>query len=106
MTWQVRSARVLTCAEIRSVLFELHRKSRRSLMTRRALVVFRLACCCGLRASELCQLTLEDVRPNCQRPVIEVRKEVGKGGRARTVPLWGGGGRLGGFRGWQGGGGG
>jgi integrase len=36
-------------------------KVRRSMNARRNLVVFRLACCCGLRVSEIAQLCLDDV---------------------------------------------
>ena len=35
------------------MLAELHRKASRSKNTRLNLVIFRLACCCGLRASEI-----------------------------------------------------
>ena len=52
------------------------------------LVIFRLACCCGLRVSEIAQLQLDDVRGDCGKLYVVIRKSVGKGGRSRRVPLW------------------
>ncbi|QDV73067.1 tyrosine-type recombinase/integrase [Botrimarina mediterranea] len=85
-TWKVDRERILTAAEVRLVLDELTRKARRSALTRRQLILFRLATCCGLRASELTGLTLDNVRLGA-RPSIRVPKSIGKGGKARTVPL-------------------
>ncbi len=51
-------------------------------------VVVVLAACCGLRASELCGLSLQDARLDCQRPSLVVPAAVAKNGRKRTVPLW------------------
>ena len=69
------------------VLTELRRKARRSTNTMMNLVIFRLATCCGLRASEIAQLTLDDVRIDTTQPTIRIRKSVGKGKKARTVPI-------------------
>lgn len=85
-TWTVDRERILTAAEIRLVLDQLRRKARRSPLTRRNLVIFRLATCCGLRVSELCGLVLDNVRLGA-RPSIRIPKTLGKGGKARTVPL-------------------
>lgn len=85
-TWTVDRERILTAAEIQLVLAELKRKARRSPLTLRQLIIFRLACCCGLRVSELTQLRLSNVRLGA-RPSIRVPKTIGKGGKARTVPL-------------------
>ena len=52
------------------------------------LAIVRLACCCGLRASEIGGLQLGDVVTGTPRPHIRVRREVAKGGRPRRVPLW------------------
>ena len=71
----------------RSVLTELRRKARRSVNTRTNLVVFRLAACCGLRASEIAGLTIADVQIDNTRPSIRIRREIGKGHKARKVPL-------------------
>ena len=84
--WNIDRERILSAAEILLVLSELKRKARRSKLTRRQLVIFRLACCCGLRVSELTRLTLANVRLGA-RPSIRVPKTIGKGGKARTVPL-------------------
>ena len=90
-TWTISRDRVLTRSEIQTVLAELKRKARRSPLTRRQLILFRLACCCGLRACELTRLRLADVRLGA-RPSIFVRKEITKANRdgkrrSRTVPL-------------------
>jgi integrase len=71
-----------------TVLDELARKSPRSRNTRMNLVLFRLAACCGLRASEIAQLQVGDVRIEMPRPHVRIRSGAAKGGRARIVPLW------------------
>jgi integrase len=87
-TWHIDQTQVLTGDEIAAVLDDLRRRSRRSLNSRQNLIVFRLACCCGLRASELAGLNLGDARLGIPRPYLQVRKTVAKGGRPRRVPLW------------------
>ena len=54
--------KILTRREIALVLAELQRKAPRSKNTRLNLVIFRLACCCGLRPSEIAMLQVADVR--------------------------------------------
>jgi integrase/recombinase XerD len=86
-SWTVTREKVLLLAEIKAVLSDLKRKSRRSLNTRMNLVLFRLATCCGLRVSELTRLTLDNVRVSSTNPSIRVPKAIAKGKRARVVPL-------------------
>jgi integrase/recombinase XerD len=78
--------KVLTLNEINAVIANLRYK-RRYVNNRQTLVIARLACCCGLRVSEICGLRLDDVRLGSERPHIRIRRELGKGGKARTVPL-------------------
>jgi len=85
--WKVDATRVLTKREIAAVL-DAARRRRRYRNTRQNLVVFRLATCCGLRASEIAGLRIDDVRVSVERPHLYVRKEVAKGRRPRRVPLW------------------
>lgn len=85
--WQVTREKVLTRDEILAVLADLTRKARRSPNTRQNLILFRLATCCGLRASELTGLTLDNVRVDSSRPHIRVPKTIAKGRKARIVPL-------------------
>jgi integrase len=80
--------KILSRRELAAVLAELKRKAPRSGNTRLNLVVFRLACCCGLRASEIAQLQVADVRVEIPRPHLAIRKGAAKGGQPRTVPLW------------------
>jgi integrase len=80
--------KILTRQEIAHVQAELHRKAPRCKNTRLNLIIFRLACCCGLRASEIAMLQLADVRTKVPRPHIRIRTGASKGGRPRTVPLW------------------
>src|SRR5688572_11945301 len=82
------ATKILTRREIALVLSELRRKANRSKNTRLNLVIFRLACCCGLRASEIAMLQVGDVRTELPRPHIRIRNGCSKGGRPRTVPLW------------------
>jgi integrase len=60
-----------------------------------------LACCCGLRASEIAKLQVGDVRTELARPHIRIRNGASKGGRSRMVPLWWDAGTLDDFRAWK-----
>ena len=86
-SWKLTRDKVLTIDEIRRVLADLRRKAARSVNTRMNLVLFRLSTCCGLRASELCGLSLDDVRVSSDRPTIRVPKAIAKGRKTRIVPL-------------------
>ena len=82
------ATKILTRRELAAVLNDLKRKSPRSKNTRLNLTLFRLACCCGLRASEIANLQVGDVRTELVRPHIRIRNGAAKGGRSRMVPLW------------------
>lgn len=86
--WNVNQTKILTRKELQAVLGDLTLRAERSLNARLSLMVVRLACCCGLRVSEIAALRLDDVRIEGGRPHIRIRPGVAKGGRARTVPLW------------------
>ena len=66
----------------------LKRKAPRAKGTCLNLTVFRLAACCGLRASEIAKLQIGDVRTDVARPHLRIRTGASKGGRSRMVPLW------------------
>lgn len=83
-TWQPDLDKILTAAEVGEVRADLHRR-RRSKGTRLAAAVFELAVGAGLRASEIADLTVGDMRTERDRPVVVVRQ--GKGGKRRSVPL-------------------
>ena len=87
-TWNINQTKILTRGELHTVLANLSRRSRRSLNARMSLVIVRLACCCGLRVSEISNLRLDDIRVGGDRPHIRIPRSLGKGRRARTVPLW------------------
>jgi integrase len=80
--------KILTRSELAAVLSDLKRKAPRSKNTRLNLIIFRLACCCGLRASEIANLQVGDVRVDVARPHLRIRRGAAKGGKSRTVPLW------------------
>ena len=80
--------KILSRRELAIVLNDLKRKAPRSKNTRMNLVLFRLACCCGLRVSEIAKLQVGDVRTELARPHIRIRRGASKGGRPRVVPLW------------------
>jgi integrase len=82
------ATKILTRRELAAVLNDLKRKAPRSKNTRLNLALFRLACCCGLRASEIAQLQVADVRTELARAHIRIRNGAAKGGRSRMVPLW------------------
>jgi integrase len=80
--------RLLSRTELATVLADLERKAKRSLNTRLNVVIVRLACCRGLRVSEIASLRLDDVRVEDARPHILIRADVSKSRRARRIPLW------------------
>jgi integrase len=80
--------KILTRRELAAVLGDLKRKAPRSKYTRLNPALFRLACCCGLRASEIGKLRAGDVRTELARPHIRIRNGASKGGRPGIVPLW------------------
>ncbi len=80
--------KVLTRREIHVVLADLRSRATRSKNARLNLVIFRLATCCGLRASEIAQLHINDIRVEMPRPHIRIRVGASKGGKSRRVPLW------------------
>ena len=84
----IDATKILTRCELAAVLADLKRKARRSANTRLNLVLFRLAACCGLRASEIAKLRVADVYTGLPRPHLKIRTGAAKGGRPRTVPLW------------------
>jgi integrase/recombinase XerD len=87
MSWTVTSEKVLTREEVVTVLADLKRRSRRYINVRLNLILFRLATCCGLRVSELTQLTLDNVRVGSSRPKVVVSAEIAKCSKARVVPI-------------------
>ena len=88
LMWNIDAACILTRRELTAVLDDLHAKAGRSANTWRNLIIFRLACCCGLRVSEIAQLCLADVVVGVPRPYLRLRAEITKGKRPRRVPLW------------------
>ena len=74
------AAKILTRSEVRQVLSALPFGGNR--------ILFRLALCCGLRRREICGLQLRDLQLYGPRPELHVREELGKGKKARYVPLW------------------
>ena len=71
--------KLLSLAEINTVLAWLHHRRRRGRNYRLNCAIFRLACCCGLRVSELCALELGQVRV-CGAPTLCV-----EGRRPRVI---------------------
>ena len=86
--WNLDPTRILTRRELATVLTDPARKVRPSANAQRNLIIVRLACCCGLRVSEIGGLHLDDVMIGVDRPHLRLRKETTKGKRARRVPLW------------------
>ena len=85
---RVDPTKILTRRELAQVLTDLTRKAPRSANTWMNLILVRLACCCGLRVSEIASLRVSDVRAESSRPHIRIRRGAAKGGRPRIVPLW------------------
>lgn len=58
-TWVVNPVKIFTRRELSLVLDDLARHASRSQGTRMNRAIFRLACCCGLRVSEIAALGCE-----------------------------------------------
>lgn len=85
---RVNATQILSRRELSLVLTDLEQRSRSSAPARLNLILLRLACCCGLRASEIAALQIADVRCEVSRPHLRIRRGASKGGRSRIVPLW------------------
>src|SRR5262249_1224500 len=86
--WNLDPTKILTRRELATVLRDGHEQAQRSSNARRNLIIVRLACCCGLRVSEIAGLQLDDVIADGPRPHLQLRREITKGKRKRIVPLW------------------
>jgi len=86
--WNVDASQILTRGELAEVLSDLRRRAARLPNVQMNLAIVRLACCCGLRASEIGGLRLADVVVGVPHPYVAVRAKLAKLGRARRVPLW------------------
>src|SRR6478735_4093658 len=87
-TWNLDASQILSRQELAAVLCDLKKRASRLPNVQMNLAIVRLACCCGLRASEIGGLRLGDVRVDIGRPHLLVRAEHAKLGRPRRVPLW------------------
>jgi len=87
-TWNIDASQILSRQELAAVLKDLKRRAARLPNVQMNRAIVRLACCCGLRASEIGGLTLGDVRVGIARPHLLVRAENAKRNRPRRVPLW------------------
>jgi integrase/recombinase XerD len=86
--WNVDASQILSRRELALVLTALKKRAARLPNVQMNLAIVRLACCCGLRASEIGGLQLGDVNVGVIRPFLQVRAEYAKLGRPRRVPLW------------------
>lgn len=86
--WNLDPTKILTRRELAAVLTDARAKAQGSATSQRNLIVVRLACCCGLRVSEIGGLRIADIVVDGPRPHMRLRKDITKGKRARVVPLW------------------
>jgi integrase/recombinase XerD len=86
--WSVDGTKILSRRELGAVLADLATRCERSRQARLNRVIFRLACCGGLRASEIAHLQLADVHTSETRPHLVVRGAIAKGQKPRAIPLW------------------
>jgi integrase/recombinase XerD len=83
----IEQTQILTRGELSRVLQHGKEHAQRSVNAWRNLIIVRLACCCGLRVSEISGLALDDVVGGVSRPHLRLRRGT-KGSKPRTVPLW------------------
>jgi integrase len=86
-TWTVDPVKILTRRVLATVLHDLSDRSPRSASQRMNRVIFRLACCSGLRVSEIAALRLADEYVGAARPHLWVGPERAKRKKAHVVPL-------------------
>jgi len=86
--WTIDASQILSRQELAAVLQDLKKRATRLPNVQMNLAILRLACCCGLRASEIGGLRLGDVRVDVARPHLLVRAQHAKLNRPRRVPLW------------------
>ncbi len=86
--WKIDQNKILTREEIVEVLDDMKRRGRRSVNSRQNLIIFRLACCCGLRASEIAGLKLQNIKLGGKKPNIYITKAIAKRKKQRSVPMW------------------
>ena len=77
--WNLDPTRFLTRRELAAVLADAQAKAELSLNARHNLIIVRLACCCGLRVSEIADLQLDDVFVDVERPHLRLRREANQG---------------------------
>src|SRR5687767_8494462 len=78
---RIDATKILTRRELAQVLSDLTSKAPRSANTSMNLILVRLACCCGLRVSEIAGLQVSDVRVESSRPHLRIRRGAAKGAR-------------------------
>ncbi|MBI3465496.1 MAG: site-specific integrase [Planctomycetes bacterium] len=92
--WSLDPLKILTRRELAAVLAGPALRSSGARMNR---VIFRLACCCGLRVSEIAALRQADVCVEESRPHVRVRAETRRdigpvvcrsGGTPARSPIW------------------
>ncbi len=88
--WDLDESKILTRCELAVVL----QAPARTANQRRNRIIVCLACCCGLRVSEIAALRMDDVVVGVPRPHLRLRRETTKGKRPRNVPLWWDGGTV------------
>lgn len=99
--WTLDPTRILTRRELAAVLADAKGKAPRYKNSRLNLVIVRLACCCGLRVSEIGALQVDDVVLDGPRPHLRLQREATKGKRPRCVPLWWDAGTLADLKDWM-----
>jgi len=87
-TRNIDASQILSRQELAAVLADLKKRATRLPNVQMNMAIVRLACCCGLRASEIGGFCLGDVRVGISRPHLLVRAEHAKLNRPRRVSLW------------------
>jgi len=86
-SWNINQSKGLSQAEIDRIVADLSFKAQSNVQDQVKLVLFRLSVYCGLRATELCGLNLDEVNLESDFPHLLIRSETAKGGKAREVPI-------------------
>jgi hypothetical protein len=85
-TWNLDPTRLLNRRELATILADLAAKADRFANVHRNLIIVRLACCCGLRVSEITGLQLDDVVVDVQRPHLRLRRQITRRWGGKQIP--------------------
>ena len=82
--WVIKPEKKMTLEEVRTIAADIQRRAKRSVNSRMNEVIFHLSTFAGIRATEIANLKLKDIKlESGDKPFVHV--ENGKGGKTANV---------------------